>query len=392
MLAGAALFFAALTSARAESDAAAGKLDLIPENATLWRESDLWDKDITLRVGVGYKDNVLLGPPKGTVFLTSGLRADAPRGSPFFTSGLDLTILRLPLDGLAFNFTVIGDDVRYWGNAGVDHEDVFVGSAEVKKYLGNGWQTGLEFRESYVDQIQYVILQTGPESTKVNGHLLQALPAIRRNLGTNWWAQVAAEVTREYFAMPLDDSWQFGPRLGLGRTYGFDSSAVLNYGVFHQTHDSQPATDSAGNGRRGTRRAFWKQEVELRNDQVWDARKHWRSITRLGFQYEEDNGAGFFNYYGYSASEELRYQGKTWQLRFAGKVGYQDYFKQRIVPDILASPTLYRMPFELSARAELRVYKTLKLYAQYEYEQVLSNLASDEYEANIVTGGINWAF
>jgi len=52
------------------------------------------------------------------------LSPSAAQGSGFFSSGLDLTIFRLPLNGLAFNLTVTGDDVRYWRDvAGVQGED-----------------------------------------------------------------------------------------------------------------------------------------------------------------------------------------------------------------------------------------------------------------------------
>ena len=80
-------------------DALTNGLELIPDKPKLWSESFLWDKDITLRAGIGYKDNVLSSP-------------SAPQGSGFFTSGLDLAIFRLPLNGVGFDLTVTGDDAR----------------------------------------------------------------------------------------------------------------------------------------------------------------------------------------------------------------------------------------------------------------------------------------
>ena len=63
------------------ADSSTNGLDLIPDNPSLWKESFLWDKDLSIRAGAGYKDNIPLSP-------------SAPRGSGFFTTGLDLLVFR----------------------------------------------------------------------------------------------------------------------------------------------------------------------------------------------------------------------------------------------------------------------------------------------------------
>ena len=49
-------------AAQGLSDALTNDLALIPEDDSIWKESLLWDKDVVLRAGFGYKDNVLLAP------------------------------------------------------------------------------------------------------------------------------------------------------------------------------------------------------------------------------------------------------------------------------------------------------------------------------------------
>src|SRR3569832_2184566 len=85
------------------TDAITIDLALIPDDSSLWKESLLWYKDIVVRAGVGYKDNVLLSP-------------HTRQGSGFVTSGLDFSLIRLPLDGWEVNIAAICDDVRYFRN------------------------------------------------------------------------------------------------------------------------------------------------------------------------------------------------------------------------------------------------------------------------------------
>src|SRR5690349_18239069 len=145
------LLFVLITPCAAQglSEAFTNNLALIPEDDSIWKESLLWDKDVVLRAGFGYKDNVLLAP-------------SAPQGSPFFTSGLDLTIFRLPLDGLEVNLSIVGDDVRYTRHpGGLSGEDLFLASAQVQRYFSGVWRAGLELRYSYVDQVLQEFLSTG---------------------------------------------------------------------------------------------------------------------------------------------------------------------------------------------------------------------------------------
>ncbi len=41
-------------------------------------------------------------------------------------------------------------------------------------------------------------------------------------------------------------------------------------------------------------------------------------------------------------------------------------------------------------RCERKVWKKLKLFAEHEHEENLSNRRSNEYTANMVLGGIDW--
>jgi hypothetical protein len=325
-------------------DASTNGLELIPDNPALLTESLLWDKDITLRAGIGYKDNVLLSPT-------------SPQGSGFFTSGLDLTIFRLPLNGLAFNLTVTGDDARYWRDVeGVQGEDSFLASAQIEKYLQEKWRIGLELKDLYADQVALSLIQTGGVSAVVaKGDTLGVRPFVRRD------------------------------------TYGRGSQVVLTYGGAYIAHDAWLATDATGTEISGKKLALWQQTAELKWEHHWDAAQRWRSITKLGFQYEQDNGGGFYDYSLYSLSEELRFTTKNWEIKGTTGVSYYDFPVQPAEPTS-PNPTLYITTLNLTLRAERRVYKSLKLFGAFAYERALSDQAESQYRVNIVTGGMSWEF
>ena len=375
----AALLVSGLANARDVMDVSTNDLALIPDNPTLWKESMLWDKDITLRAGLGYKDNVLLSP-------------SGAQGSAFFTSGLDLLVLRLPLDSLKFEFSLTGDDVRYWHDIeGVNREDLFLTRAQVEKYFGGHWRAGLELRHTYTDEVLEEIVSTGGAQTIVaKGNTLEVRPFVRRDFGSNWWAELEAPISREWWQSPLDDYWKYGAQVILGRSYGRQSEITLTGGAFYIPHDEWAALDSAGNELPGKKLALWRQLAELKWVHRWDADRHWSSTTKLGFQHDRDNGGGFFNYDRYALSHTLRYQTKDWQIEGTAMASYYDFLVQ---PAVAApGPTLYLAPLTLSVRVERRLIKTLRLFAAYEYEQAFSNDPSSEYKSNVASGGLSWEF
>jgi hypothetical protein len=368
-----------LVSAGEGAEGTKEKLDLIPEGQEPWTESMLWVKDIVVRAGLGYKDNVTLSPSDHL-------------GSPFFTSGLDLTVQRLPLDGLEVVFVATGDDTRYWHNVGINGEDIFVTSLQIQKTLGPNWLVGGEFRESYINEVQYVLESTGPTNALISGSVLEVRPYVRRDLGTNWWLKLETPVDRDLFGAPLDNSWRIGPRVTLGRPLDPRSSLTLSYGIFYEPHDTRLTTDAEGNPVPGKTLTLLENRLDLAWERYWDRQKRWRTVTKVGLAYQEDNGAGFYSFYACYLSQELRFKTRDWQFRILAKVGYENFPVQTIEPEVPGSPKLNRAPIDITVLAERRLYKALRLFAEYEFDATASNLATDAYTANRVSGGLSWDF
>jgi hypothetical protein len=360
------------------SNSATNELELIPQGKSLWHESLLWDKDIVLRAGLGYKDNVLLAP-------------SAPQGSAFFTSGLDLTIFRLPLDGWEVNFSILGDDVRYWRRpGGLSGEDLFVASAQVEKYFSGPWRTGLELRYSYIDQVlQELLIEGGVSAVHAKGNTLGTRPFLRRDLSTNWWVQLEAPLARDWWQSPLDSTWKYGGQAILGLSYRPHSQVALTAGAFYVTHDEWLARDAQGNELPGRKLAVWKQVAELKWDHQWDAKNHWTTTTRLAFNYSRDNGGGFYDYYRYFASEEVRFHTQVWETKASAGLFYYGFPVQTI--DTPPAP-LHLTTLNVNLRIERQVYKSMRAFAAFEFEQTLSNDPASEYRYDVITSGLSWEF
>jgi hypothetical protein len=372
------LFLTPRFDARAGSDVQADKLDLIPEDASLWNESLLWDREVALRAGIGYKDNVLL---------TSA----SAHGSPFYTSGLDLAIYRLPLDGLEFNLSVTGDDIRYWHDVGLHGEDAFLSSAHVQKYLGCGWKAGLELKAAYFDEMVQALVSTGGVRTvAAKGYSLALRPFVRHDFASNWWLQLETPATREWYEGALDDDWKAGAQMILGRSFGNQAQVSLSYGAFYIPHDDWLARDGSGN-ELTNKLSLWRQDVEMKWEQHWDEHRRWRSIAKLEFHYDRDNGGGFFDYYRYQVSEELRFHSKYWEVKGHANLSYFD-FPVQAVDNSTNSPTLHLTALNLTLRVERLLYGNLKLYGEYSFEKAVSNSSYDRYAATTVTGGVSWGF
>jgi hypothetical protein len=353
--------------------------ELIPEKTPLLPESALWDTSATLRGGLGYKDNVPL--------------STAPQSSPFFLSGLDLLLYRLPLDGLDTSFLLTGDDTRYWRNPdGIYKEDLFLASGQVTKHFGTQWQAGLEVRGIYADQVvEELIATNGVQAVQARGYTLSARPFVRRNLGEAWWVQLEAPISHEWWQTPLDDYWKLGGQVLLGFAPGPRSRLSLSYGGFYLPHDDWLAADAQGLPLSdNTKLAIWRQVAELKWEQTWDAQRHWRSTTKLSFQYDQDNGGGWFDYYRYQAAEDLVFRTRDWEVRGSASIGYQPFPIQTVSPT--SGLNLYLTSIELTARVERRLYKDLRVFGQFTHDQSISNDPSSEYKANTVTGGLSYEF
>lgn len=339
----------------------------------------LWDKDIVLRAGLGYKDNVLLAP-------------NDHQGSVFFTSGLDLTIFRLPLDGWEVNLSMVGDDIRYFRNpGGLAGEDLFLVSGQVQKYFGGVWRSGVELRYNYIDQVlEEFLIVGGATAVEAKGNTLGMRPFLRRDLSSRWWVQMETPLARDWWQEPLDPAWRIGAQAVLGLSYAAHSQLSLTAGDSYIPHDQWLARDGLGNEIPGRKLAVWREIAELKWEHHWGATNRWVTTTKAGFNRNHDNGGGYYDNDRYYLSQEVRFQTRNWEAKASATLSYY-YFPVQLI-DVPPAPSLHLTALEVDLRLERRIYKSLRCFLAFEFDQSASNDPAAEYRARVESAGLSWEF
>ena len=335
----------------------------------------IWEKSLNLRGGFGYKDNLALS------------RTNREE-SPLLLSGLDLSLYRLPLDGKQLTLFVTGEDTRFLEGRKVKSEQYAAVLAEFKMDLGPNWNAGALAQYVYQDQIfdvSTIEATTGP--VRVQGHRLGLWPSAMWNFSKDFWLQAEPRLSRQFFKEPLDDYWEPGGKLMLGHDYGFRSSISFGYAVAQLIFDTREQLALDGTALPGQPLEYTQYEPEMLIRHNWDARRRWRTTTRLSFQLNEDNGPGFFDYYRYQAAQQVRYLNGNWDIKASGKVSYYDFPHQPATLSDASSREKTLLTF--SFRGDRKLMKHLKIFAEFEHEHSLSNRPSEEYRVNRIVGGID---
>ena len=337
-----------------------------------------WINDFSLRTGAGYRDNV-------------GLSARSPQDSAFVASGLELILLRLPQNGTQFNFFVSGEDLHFLSSSIVDREQTLFAQALMKSDCGSGWQVSVAAEYVYQRQVADVsITEPGLMTIPVEGHGSVIREELRRDFGNNYWASLELPAKRQFFREPLDDYWEYGPRLTLGKSYGHKSELSVSYEISERDYDHGELRSALGDPLPDTRRKSIQQEARLAWKHHWDPNNCWRTTTRLSARQSEDNGSGYFDYTKLQAGEQLLFHTKKWDLSAEAKVARYDYPVQTVSATNLAKRRSTELAFNF--RCERRVASFLKIFAEYERERVFSNLEFEQYAVATVKGGLNWMF
>jgi len=346
-----------------------------PENAAL---APQWDALLALNGGAGFKDNVYLSHA-------------APQSSAFFSGEAELMALRLAPAGPQFNLFA-NVDVRQFLSPDADHTEVVAFSQAQLEQQFRDWLKGsLAMQYFFQDEVLDVsVTETNREASRVVGHRLTAQPGMRFELPCQLWVKVEPAVSRQFLASPLDDYWEAGGMLTLGRSLGRKSEISFGYGPAMLFYDDEPAWTTTGEAIPGSHRRRFQQEFRLNWRQTWDERRHWRTTLTLGAKLNDENGGGYFNYTRWLASGRLEYQAEPWRLSAGTRMAYYDYANQTVS----ASDTAKRQRTEVTVnvQVERRLHERLTLVTSYEYERTLSNNALETYTVNTVKSALRWEF
>ena len=131
-------------------------------------------------------------------------------------------------------------------------------------------------------------------------------------------------------------------------------------------------------------------EVQFGWRHFWDAKRHWRSSTRLGYRHSVENVSGYFDYDRYELVHQVRFKTERWELSAEGRLAHYRFPVQTVSN---ADPEKRRRTdLRATLRAERQLTAHLRLYAHYEYERSDSNQILDEYAVNTFSTGFSVEF
>lgn len=337
-----------------------------------------WDTVFTFQSSAGYKDNV-------------SLSAVRPSGSAFVRNQLEAIVFRLPLEGWEFNAFVSGEDTRFLASDVVDMEQNALAHAQLKRTWSEQWSSSLSGQ--YLYQNQVVDLSTSlatPTVLAVQSHTYSTRFAVRRTFAERWWWELEPTLTRQDFNSPLDDYWEGGPKLSLGRTYGQRSEATVSYELNHRPYDHREQSTRAAAAIPGTALAFTQHRAQLTWKHHWDEPRHWRTTTKLGYEASHDHGSGYYDFRKWQVSQQVRWAAAPWEVSLTGRVADYRYPHQAVAPGDPRGTA--RADFSLHLHLERALTKRMKWFLDYDFERSLANQPATGYAVNLLNSGVSWDF
>jgi len=338
-----------------------------------------WDFSSNIRFGGGYKENVTMS-------------AFSDESSEFSIAGIDFFGVRLPMDDDGFELSIFGafDDRRYFDAPSVEFEQSALLNTSLEKSLGNSWDMKTDVRYIYIDEMFDASLTEDDIGTvQVVGSQVSFDPAFRRNFIGNIWVELKPEISRQYFADPLDDYLEKGGRVSAGIDYGFRSKFSIYKAKVRRAYDTRSQRDEVGFYVPDSDLIYDRPERGLDWIHYLNSDRSVRMRTRFSIMENEDNGSGYFGFRRERLLHNWRFQFSKFSFSATLRKALYNYDFQRS-----ANFKSLRERTDRSVEVSLNyVYSTnLSIKLEFDQEKIQSNVPQDEYRYRIYSIGLDWEF
>ena len=338
-----------------------------------------WDFSSNIRFGGGYKENVTMS-------------AFSDESSEFSIAGIDFFGVRLPMDDDGFELAIFGafDDRRYFDAPSVEFEQSALLNTSLEKSLGNSWDIKTDVRYIYIDEMFDASLTEDDIGTvQVVGSQISLEPTFRKNFIGNIWVELKPEISRQYFADPLDDYLEKGGRVSAGIDYGFRSKFSIYKAKVRRAYDTRSQRDEVGFYVPDSDLIYDRPERGLDWIHYLNSDRSVRMRTRFSIMENEDNGSGYFGFRRERLLHNWRFQFSKFSFSATLRKALYNYDFQRS-----ANFKSLRERTDRSVEVSLNyVYSTnLSIKLEFDQEKIQSNVPQDEYRYRIYSIGLDWEF
>lgn len=339
---------------------------------------DVWQTSVEGRLGVGYRDNVLL----------SGFH---PQESGFEQTALDLMVFRLPYDGTEFHGLFSLEDRRYFSVPDAEKEQTVLISTMLRRGLGSRWTAAMNGQYFYMDQVfDASITEYDVGVVTARGHHFSVRPVVEYDVGRQFRMAAEIPVGRQFLSQPLDSYWEGGVGFSVRRELGRRSQVQVGYRAQRRDYDTRAEASTDGTLIPDSGLAYRIQRVECDWRQEWDPARAWATRTRVGWEVTQDDGSGYFDYDRAYAVQQIEWKPRGWSCRLEGGVNHYEYRLQQ-ASDTDSSRRAKDL-VTLGVRATRRFGSRVQVFVAYEREESMSNQPGDEYEQNTVSAGMGVEF
>ena len=239
----------------------------------------------------------------------------------------------------------------------------------------------------YIDEMFDASLTEDDIGTvQVVGKQASLEPALRWNLPGNTWLELKPEVSRQYFAEPLDDYLEAGGRLAAGIDYGYRSELLVYGAHIERDYDTRSQRDEIGFYMPDTELSYDRPERGVEWTHYWDSNRRFRMRTRFSILENLDSGAGYFDYR--YASTQLASQDCPIQLVCNDSQG-DIRLRAATIGGLFQSPFCTDRSIELALEYE---HNETRRYNWDLSRKASSPVPQDEYRYRVITAGLDWDF
>lgn len=331
-----------------------------------------WDKDFSMRMDIGYADNVLLSP-------------FAKKGSGFIRGSFD-TFLYRPLSDAGFQtyLYAFGEINAYEDVEGMDVSSLFMLHNELGWTGSDGVETGFQLKYTFYDQVYDASFNEFDQaSATVQANQFEIRPFLRSPAGENGFSGAELAGIRVFYEDPAEDYYESHARFFLGRHYGHGSKMELDLTAIWREYDERVQRDRSGLplGNSLKRRSFgggveWSHYMGEKR--VWSTRANGDFLAVM------DNGLDYYDYDLGRARLSLIRRGSKWET--TATFGFSHYDYQTQLGDDGRSK-LYRYTIETAISIERSFGEKWTGFLEWRREQDFSNDRSFEYNANVFNIG-----
>lgn len=360
--------------------APAGQLTAAEETELAALLGAKWERAVTLRGSLGWRDNVLLSP-------------FVPLGRAFGRGEVEALLWRPARNQWELVSFLSGDVLRYFSPPPeTSGEQQWFLHGEARWQPADALRLALKgdafFQDTVIDLSETEAMRI-VAPTRAQGAFATVTPRVL--LPGGFTLEPAVQIKRtDYRDFPGDYSeTNVGARVEWKRSDALRLSAAW---FEHARRYSQRGQFTAG-GRAlaGTHLRFHQRDGEFKLATSLTAGGKWTAAATVGRLENRDGASGYFDYDQNRGRLELRWEREKWKVTLDGEAKRMTYRVQTVGIGIAPPPRMADL-FETTARVERSIDAAWLLFAEHRWEKSRSNEVEFSYRDRTVIAGVQRSF